>query len=136
MRYIITSQKFSGEIEIRFNTEGVLNGFDVRAILPPSMLTFFVKNLPYTEDNISIYKSETATIKMIPDDLTFENFWKRYNYKVGHKKKAEAIWNKMSDAEKMKSLSWIPAYDQQVAFLRVAKLYPETYLSQKRYLNQ
>lgn len=134
MRYIITSTKFTGELEVRFNTEGILNGFDVRALLEPGMLKYFIKNLPFEEVNIEVYKSPTVTIKPIPDDLSFEAFWKRYNYKVGHKKKAEQMWNRMTDAERMKALAWIHTYEQQLAFTKVAKMFPETYLFQKRYL--
>ena len=138
MRYIITSSKFTGELEIRFNAEGVLCGFDNRALLTSGQLGYFITTMRQTlhEKDIQVFKSDSTTIKMIPDDLTFEHFWKRYNHKVGHKKKAETMWSRMTDAEKMKAIAWIGVYDNQRTFLGVAKLYPESYLQQKRYLSQ
>lgn len=135
MRYIITSRKFVGEIEVKFNSQSYICAFDIRAQLTGEQINYFLNNLPIREEGIDVFKSDTVTIKMLPDDLTFESFWKRYDYKVGHKKKAEKMWERMSDAERMKAIEWLKNYDTQLKFTGVAKMYPETYLLQKRYLN-
>jgi len=68
-------------------------------------------------------------------DLSFENFWKTYNYKLGHKKKAAKTWDRMDEEDKILAMSHIRKYDHFIQANKIKKLYPETYLNQRRWEN-
>jgi hypothetical protein len=72
-----------------------------------------------------------------PDiDLSFNGFWNAYTYKVGNKPKAEKLWDKLSENDKYAALTKIPEYNRYIARTGVAKIYPEGYLSQRRWENE
>lgn len=77
------------------------------------------------------------TINAVLEDLSFPKFWDTYDYKIGKKQRAEKIWEAMNDTERSKCLLAIPAYKYWLAQQNgIAKLYPETFLSQKRWQNE
>lgn len=66
-------------------------------------------------------------------DLTFDNFYNQYGNKVG-KKRASKRWEKMSDADRVKALLFIPKYLNQLkAQSGVQMMYPESYLNAERW---
>lgn len=65
------------------------------------------------------------------DDSMFEDFWNKYQKKVG-KDRTFKFWNKLTPEEKQKAIDMIPAYHS----LRpdpTYRLHPERYLSQKTF---
>lgn len=92
--------------------------------------------LPMTEMGLSGL-GFVALIEQVPTDLSFNAFWEEYDYKVGNRGRAMKLWTVLNDAERMKALSGISKYKQWLAQRpQTERLYPETYLSQKRYNNQ
>lgn len=64
------------------------------------------------------------------ETYTFEQFWTDYDKKVGDKKKLEAKWAKIPEAEKKRILEYIPAYkDAQPN--KAYRKNPETFINQK-----
>lgn len=76
-------------------------------------------------------KAHNLTIVEIAEDLSFEAFWKRYDYKQG-KVKAAQEWNKINDATKAAALVGISKYKKSIPN-GVALLYPERYLKYRRW---
>ena len=72
----------------------------------------------------------------VPDDLSFEAFWTRYGYKVGDKKKATKLWNEMKPESRALALSKIERYKKFAENANIALVYPERYLSQRRFENE
>jgi hypothetical protein len=86
-----------------------------------------------------IEKNYNTLLKIEPvaDDLSFEAFWDKYGYKIGHIKRARKLWDAMTDVEKAKCLASIPRYKAYCAsHPHIQVLYPETYLSQRRWENE
>lgn len=82
------------------------------------------------------YKSKLQIIPIL-EDLSFDAFWKAYAYKIGKKARAEKLWELMSEGERTEALKAIPRYKRWLALRQtVEQLYPETYLSQRRWENE
>jgi hypothetical protein len=95
---------------------------------------FLFKLLPLTLEELKKVANEKSTrgYKLLPPDLSFERFWDEYDYKTD-KKTTETRWKGLTEGEKMAALSFIPVYNTSLIKSGLAKLYPSTYLSKKRW---
>lgn len=64
------------------------------------------------------------------ETYTFEQFWTDYDKKVGDKKKLEAKWAKIPEAEKKRIFEYIPAY-KEAQPNKAYRKNPETFINQK-----
>jgi hypothetical protein len=116
----------------------MLAGFEVEGFPTGEQLQWILSRFPYHESLLGELKRslKQARIAKVEEDLSFDNFWNKYNYKVGNKKRAEKLWDQLSDADKAKVFTNINSYDNFLARRQnQEKLYPETYLSQRRFEN-
>ena len=134
MKYIITSEKFAGEIEVEYNADNRLIRMDIRATLTEEQHDYILRKLPVYKDALNKWKTDYNHIKEIAIDLSFENFWRVYNYKFGSKTRAEKLWNYLSLADQLAAFAYIRVYDGNLAQGTTAKKYPETYLSKKDWI--
>lgn len=145
IKYAITSNNLKGvdgnptqtEVQFKFNLNGILSGVEIMGeVNEPSTINFFSK-LPLTKaDFLKICAINKVTPVEIKPDLSFENFWNRYNYKDGGSKtKAEISWNKLSLKDKSAALDFIQKYEQILIRQGVGKMHGVTYLNQKRWNN-
>lgn len=132
--YIFTSDKFTGEIEYRFNERDLLVGFDIRAQFSNEQYSWTYANMPVTsldmhDLTIKVPCSKFVEIKV---ELTFAQFWKQYFAGRGKdnssKKRAEAKWNRMSHGEQAKAYAYINKYMSKISYGTQPK-YAETYLN-------
>lgn len=73
----------------------------------------------------------------MPTDLSFNAFWNLYDYKVGKKEKTVQLWTALNEAERTACLRAVPRYKQWLAQKpSMEKLYPQTFLSQRRWENE
>ncbi len=81
--------------------------------------------------------SQKIRVTKIPEDLRFDVFWEKYGYKIGGKTRVIKEWQALKDAEKAACLVAIPKYDRWLKMKdgRIEKLYPQTFLSQRRWEN-
>ncbi|WP_185868303.1 hypothetical protein [Blattabacterium cuenoti] len=137
-KYIFRSPLVSGDIIFKYD----LNGFLREIVLPENLsISHYIwigKYLPYNESIINnmmpnnIMPSKSSfSIEEVPADLSFNRFWTDYKYKVGKKKMAENIWNRMSLSDRVKALSYIPKYLDHVKRTGHDQAYPTTYLNQR-----
>ena len=68
------------------------------------------------------------------EDITFESFWNKYNYKVGKLNKTKEYWNKLSDADKTLAFKYIDKYNNHLKLSNVSKAYPTSYLNGQYWL--
>lgn len=131
----LTSDRFSGEIIFRFNEADELNAFEILATLTPVQRTWLYQNLPVAyPELVSMTKAKDSTMRIaeIEPDLSFERFWKEYNYKVG-KKEAESAWKRLTKGDKVKAIQMISKYKKWVAAKGIEVAYPATYINKERY---
>lgn len=130
---MLYSNKLNSEIIFKYGSNGILIGFEFgdEKVLNEQELTDFVNMLPWTIDRLKQHtnKFKIKLTEILPD-LTFTNFWNKYNYKDGgSKSKAEYYWIKLSETKRAKALSFIPKYEERLRTQRVAKMYATTYLN-------
>lgn len=133
-QYSLVSPK--GEYRLAYNQDGHLIKYEVLEA-DDAAIIYLSRNIPATEEELKQMASRwKCELIEMPMDLSFDNFWNTYNYKIGNKARAEKLWSKMSDADKTKALMAIPKYERYLKTKNnMEKAYPETYLSQKRYEN-
>jgi hypothetical protein len=73
-------------------------------------------------------------IEKSPADLSFESFWKLYDYKVD-KFQAEKYFKKLKEADIIKLFLSIPEYKKFCQRKNIAQKYPSTYITQRSYLD-
>jgi hypothetical protein len=137
--YILTSEKFTGEIEFRYSESGLLAGYDNRAGFTVSQHRWLLQHLPVAADALQglagIVGGRITEMKV---ELTFERFWKQYfagrPKDNSSRKRAEARWNRMSKSEQAKAYAYIDAYLGKVAYGTQPK-HAETFLNSELWNN-
>jgi hypothetical protein len=129
-RYRYYSSKFDCTATLSFES-GVLVSIEFADKPQTNLITYPV----FEEDFVNTCKKFKYKYELLPEDLSFANFWQTYAYKEGSKTKAEAIWNKLSKADKSEALNYIKIYNSSVIKQGIAKAYPTTYLNQRRWDN-
>lgn len=77
------------------------------------------------------------TVDLLPADTSFEAFWNAYGNKVGKKERTQQLWKLMSEDKRLLAMAGIKKYKNWLILnTAVQMLYPETYLSQKRWENE
>lgn len=133
-KYILTSALIKGEIVFKYNLKGYLSSVEIAASgLSLEIFNWIWNHLPKTTKEIAEYiaKAKNFTIQEIPEDLSFERFWEEYGHKVGKKTMTQNAWKKMSQADKIACLLYIPKLRKIKASEGTQMPYPSTYLNQK-----
>lgn len=117
---------------------GQMKQIEIDCTLNDEQYNWLIARLPVrmTDINTLVEMSKgKMTVAQIPNDLSFEFFWNAYRHKVGDKAKTEKLWQAMGEAERISVLDSLKRYETYLQKTKVAKVYPERYLSQKRYQN-
>lgn len=79
------------------------------------------------------YESKIEEVRLETD---FDSFWKNYGAPLhAKKKKAEAIWHRMSEAERTMAVLALPKYKLGKSKTTEALMHPETWLRNEIYKN-
>ena len=137
MQYILSGKNSAVKAVFRYDLNGFITGFEVEGITNSKQLKYLFWNnnfpFPYTKDLIKlIIDSGYFFVKIVEDDLSFERFWKLYNYKVS-RKKAEKLYAKISKANRIKIFLHLPKYDAYLQHKGIEKAYPDTYLRNEKW---
>lgn len=136
IHYVLTSPKFSGSVSFKFNQEEYLTEFSIDAEFSQKQFVWFYDNYPkYLSEVPAFQKQIKGNLTEVEPSLEFDDFWNNYGYKVGNKPRAKRLWEKLPKKQKLNALAWLKTYESEIARTNVAKLYPETYLSQQRWKN-
>lgn len=137
--YTITGTSFTGAMVFKYDLKGVLIHFDLDGELNDVQKAWLFKGrFPLTEEGIKMFAAITNfTVIGGELDLSFENFWNAYTYKVGKKIMAENIWKRLSKADKIAALSGIKPYDTHLRrHIQKEKAHATTYLNQRYWENE
>lgn len=136
-KFLIEFTATNTTVFVEYDDLGLLTKFEMdKGSFTEHQVKSFNSKLPKKIEHLEWYRTETkAKIKSLEIDLSFNFFWDTYANKQGNKARAMKLWDKMKDVDKALALKWLPTYDTQLAMSKVAKLYPETYLNQKRWEN-
>jgi hypothetical protein len=137
MNYLFTSAKLDGKMLFKYHSNGMLAGFEVEGYPTSEQLRWIMRNMPVHESMIGeLQRLTRGVIEKVLPDLSFDHFWDTYRYKVGNKRRAEKLWDALSEADRAKAITSIISYDNFLARRpNQEKAYPETYLAQRRFDN-
>jgi hypothetical protein len=134
-KYIIHGQSFSGNVTLEYDCNDRLKLILFECEMNDKQHEQFVRAIPLSEADFLNRATRSGVIfSTVPADLSFATFWQKYNYKVGDKARAEKLWNKLSESERVTALKSILHYNKFLQIKKLDKAYAETWLSQKRFL--
>jgi hypothetical protein len=137
-RFLITSQKYTGEADVLYDTEGRLVKIDLMGTdMTPGMVQGLKAKIPVLVESLAeAFRDSAATIVETTYEVTFEMFWKAYDKKI-NKKRCEPIWAKLNTAERVRAYEGVKDYDK---YLKKdtwrPKADPEKYLKDRYWENE
>ena len=140
-RFIITSPKFTGQVELIYNTDGLLVGLnypevkdDIKLITAFFDRAFRAMHVDMVE---AFIKGTEAMVVEADFEVTFEMFWLAYGHKI-NRKRCIALWDKLTKVQQVKAWAGIKVYDKYLKAVPWgrAKADPDTYLRQEYWENE
>ncbi len=137
MIYQITSDTWTGYIEIEFDLNGYMVRTDTKgAHLSEAQQKWFLVKMPRELSELQrVITGTSAKLTEIKREVTFDEIWERYDLKVrSSKKKSLITWNKMGSAQRLKCFDFIKKYEANIPN-GVSKKNFETYLNAEQWNN-
>lgn len=136
-KFLVTHKQTHKTMLFTFDLKGFLIAFKTDLVMSDAIVNYFNTAFPFKLSQLEHYrKNKVFKVDEVLQDISFKAFWLAFNNKVGNKTRAEKLWNALKDTEKAKALNYIPTYNNYLILNQgIQKLYPETYLSQKRFNN-
>ena len=136
--YLLTSSKWSGEIELRYDDVGLLTGYDYRAELSADQQRWFLTNMPRSLGDLQrlVHYTKTGWLTEVPpEEVTFDMFWQLYDdASRSSRKRTLTKWQRMSKAEQVKAFKYVRTYFRSIP-AGIGKKYAETYLNAELWNN-
>lgn len=140
-QYIIEFKKYNATGLYTFNEQGALVKYEFDpGTFEQEQWNYYLQRFPHTINEVEGWKRlskqlEKVFVRAIQQDLSFESFYKKYNYTQGKKQSAIAIWNKMEDVEKARAIAYLAKYDMHLLQTGQHKKHVNTYLNAKEWNN-
>ena len=136
-KFILTSDKFKGEVIFEF-TNLLLTKYDTScAELSDEQMLFLVAKLPrqLAETTAVLGNSKSVKLTEITQEITFDMFWNKYDDKTTSSKlRTLKKWDKMNTGEQVKAYHYITKYFASIPY-GTRKKYAETYLNSELWNN-
>lgn len=135
-KYVLTSVNLVGSVVFGYEDSGLLVFYDASpAEMSEKQLVAVLKYLPREEAELQALADKTkCTLELLPEDLSFDTFWDRYDKKI-NRKRCEPMWRKLNDAEKLEAIRNIKPYEaylERTGFR--GKVDPDNYFKKEYYL--
>lgn len=138
LQYSITSTLWQGEIIATYNSNQLLMSINLQnAELTENQHIWFLQHMPRDLAALQRYvdANKTLTLTQIETEVTFEDFWNKYDEKTrSSKKKAQLRWNRLSKHDQVCAYRYIDKYFQNMPSWQSKKL-AESYLSSELWNN-
>jgi hypothetical protein len=109
-KFIITSERIGGEIELYYEEEVVSAISFSKAQMTAVQKRAFLNEVPVLLADLEAFvlqRNITCIASSIT--ITFDMFWDKYNFKVD-KKRAQAIWDKLTNNQQIAAFYGIDKY--------------------------
>jgi hypothetical protein len=140
-KYVITSDKTTGEVVFTYNDKGLLIGFDFQLDDSESYMLLWTLNkliFKWEEE----FKNEVKSLKIrctkLTLEVTFDMFWEKYDHKsMSSKHKTLARWKNLSKTDQIRAFNFISTYNSRRMSMVPcpAKKLAETYLNSMMWNN-
>lgn len=136
-KFIITSNKTPGQIELVYNEQGNICLIDLNNVkLNSQQFYWLAKTTPFSVDLIEqCFNVDGITVIEGAFEVTFDMFWEKYNKKI-NKKRCYPLWNKLDKVKQVKAYLGIAKYDKFLTTTTRGKLDPENYLRNEAWENE
>jgi hypothetical protein len=137
MRYVMTSNSFTGHVEFDYDDHtGLMNLYSIsNAALSEAQQIWILKNLPRELAEAQALLDKHPHITFKPEDVNFDMFWQTYDDKINSsRKRAQKAWDRMGKEQQVKAYQFIKTYFMNVPF-GTRKKYAETYLNAELWNN-
>lgn len=133
-KFIITSQKVQGQIELSYQNESLSIIDFSMAIMTDQQKEVFKSRCPLRLEQLATFVEELKLMCVESAvEISFEMFWDKYGYKVD-KKRSKAIWDKLSQNEKVKAFYGVDKYKRSLKRTDWrTQMEPKTYLRNERW---
>lgn len=132
--YQLPSTIFQCDVRITYNDHGTLINFEVMNPDAKPENATETSRLYVTENGFKeAVKHFGLKVIEVQREITFDMFWKRYNYPLD-KQPAQKAWMKLSKDSQIRAYDYIPMYESQRKSTGSNKKYPATYLNSGIYL--
>lgn len=135
--YTITGKR-SGKIIFKYDLNGDLVEFKYQGDpLNENQRKWLYPRIAVHERQIKNWQCiKNFTVTKGEPDTSFEAFWQSYGLK-SKKTRSEQLYNKLADDDKFNAIAGIRRYDNWLRQQKgMAKMLPDTYLHQKRWLDE
>lgn len=127
-KMILTSPKYTGQITFGYSDTGQLLFYHNECDLDHTKLEWLLPNLPIYETQLLTLKIKLqGTLIEAQIDISFDAFWDAYKIKH-NRKRAEPLYQKLSDQDKTIAILKIKSYQQYCANKSRGIADPEKYL--------
>ena len=139
-KFSLTNPAFTGEIFITYNTEGLFVAFDaIETDAQHVHIKWLLARIPqiitanYMHELLEFLKDTKCHLIEVAMDVSFDTFWRLYG-KMINRKRAEALYMKLSDTDKFLCITSIKKYDKYLGRINWrSKCDPDTYIRNKNY---
>lgn len=134
--FILTSEKFTGSVVIRFSDSDSFTAIDFAGSeATKDQQAWFLSHLPATVLSLEIYRKNGIVCEEVKKEITFKAMWDLYDDKVtSSKKRSLAKWNKMNKTEQARAYNYVKKYFANIPS-GTRKKYLETYLNSEMWNN-
>jgi len=109
-KYILTSHTVGGSTIFGFNDDDVLIYYHNEMELDTRALQWQIAHMPYNLAELkAIAHKAKVPLEEVPMDVSFDAFWVAYGKKI-NRKRAEPLYNKLSQEEKLLAMVAIKPY--------------------------
>lgn len=133
-KYIITSPRFTGEINVLYGLDNKLLFIDfMKCDLNEEQIEYFKTKLPVLFSDRFTEAFGNSKLTIVPEgyEVSFDEFWNRYNHKV-NRIRAEKEWQKLSAADRVNAFFKFPLYERHLALNAWKnKAGPDRYLKER-----
>lgn len=106
-KYIVTFVSAKGKLVLEYASRGaiwVLVRYECQAELTDEQHLWWAKRFPMLEVDIEFVKTQAkgrVNFALMPADLSFETFYKKYNDTMGKKKVAAKMWEGWNESQRI-----------------------------------
>lgn len=138
---VFTCNSVQGEVIFEYDHDGLMVGMDLsQASLNAEQKHYILTKMPRHYNQLKLFVSKIKGGKLeerkfLKKDVTFDQFWDKYNHKsVSSRKVSQKVWDKLSQKQRDKAFNFIYKYEKSLP-PGIAKKYAETYLRQELWNN-
>ena len=131
-QYRIKNPRYSGEVIVRYNSNGMLDSIDFSETDMNLFARSFMKqSIPAHENEITCAFTSPETVVISEDVLiTFDMFWEAFDNKY-NRSRCESLWERLSKSEKAAAYFNVKNYKKVLKRTGQYQMHPDTWLRNK-----